>query len=278
MRRDQRAKLRHRGRQIARVAVLHRQAVARETVGWGSAPPCSSGSLTGCLSSLVLLYLRNGVPLLSCREGRAARPTARAPPCCRWAMPGTASAAPIPASPGNPTRSLCSPSATWATPADAARAFPTATDPTRRASPSRGWPGNLRVYYVLERDHRPFAHGPLEFSRAGGSMAGESASESTSGWRAPTWRAICGEFRKLRRADRHQDRMEGKPVRDSISEYSELALPNDANGHGNLLGGRVMHLVDLAGAMAAMRHARSPWSRRRWTASISSIRCIFRSW
>ena len=50
--------------------------------------------------------------------------------------------------------------------------------------------------------------------------------------------------------------MEGKPVRESISEYSELALPNDANGHGNLLGGRVMHLVDLAGAMAAMRHAR----------------------
>ena len=49
-----------------------------------------------------------------------------------------------------------------------------------------------------------------------------------------------------------------KPVRDSASEYSELALPNDANGLGNLLGGRVMHLVDLAAAMAAMRHARRP--------------------
>jgi hypothetical protein len=24
----------------------------------------------------------------------------------------------------------------------------------------------LRLYYVLERDHRPFAHGPLEFSMA----------------------------------------------------------------------------------------------------------------
>jgi acyl-CoA hydrolase len=49
-----------------------------------------------------------------------------------------------------------------------------------------------------------------------------------------------------------------RPVRDSASEYSELALPTDANLFGFLLGGRVMHLVDLAGAMAAMRHARCP--------------------
>jgi acyl-CoA hydrolase len=52
--------------------------------------------------------------------------------------------------------------------------------------------------------------------------------------------------------------MEGKYVRESYSDYSELALPNDANVLGNLLGGKVMHLVDLAGAMAAMRHARQP--------------------
>lgn len=50
--------------------------------------------------------------------------------------------------------------------------------------------------------------------------------------------------------------MAGKPVRESQSEYSELALPNDANGLGNVLGGKVMHLVDLAGALAAIRHAR----------------------
>jgi acyl-CoA hydrolase len=49
-----------------------------------------------------------------------------------------------------------------------------------------------------------------------------------------------------------------QPVRNSYSEYSELALPNDANGLGNLLGGKVMHLVDLAGAMAAMRHSHMP--------------------
>jgi acyl-CoA hydrolase len=51
---------------------------------------------------------------------------------------------------------------------------------------------------------------------------------------------------------------EGKPVHDSISEYSELALPNDANTLGAVLGGKVMHLVDLAAAMAGMRHARTP--------------------
>jgi acyl-CoA hydrolase len=50
----------------------------------------------------------------------------------------------------------------------------------------------------------------------------------------------------------------GKPVRESASEYSELALPTDANTLGFLLGGKVMHLVDLAGAMAAIRHARRP--------------------
>lgn len=52
--------------------------------------------------------------------------------------------------------------------------------------------------------------------------------------------------------------MEGRPVRDSLTEYTELALPNDANVLGTLQGGKVAHLVDLAGAMAAMRHARSP--------------------
>jgi acyl-CoA hydrolase len=47
----------------------------------------------------------------------------------------------------------------------------------------------------------------------------------------------------------------GKFVRESISEYTEFALPTDANPLGNVLGGKVMHLVDLAGAMAAIRHA-----------------------
>jgi acyl-CoA hydrolase len=52
--------------------------------------------------------------------------------------------------------------------------------------------------------------------------------------------------------------MQPKPVCESASEYSELALPNDANLLGNLLGGKVMHLVDVAAALAAIRHARCP--------------------
>ena len=64
--------------------------------------------------------------------------------------------------------------------------------------------------------------------------------------------------------------MEGKPVRESASDYSELALPNDSNGFGNLLGGKVMHLVDLAAAMAGMRHARKPIV----TASVDSLQFL----
>ena len=50
----------------------------------------------------------------------------------------------------------------------------------------------------------------------------------------------------------------GRFVRESISEYSEFALPTDSNTLGNVLGGKVMHLVDLAAALAAVRHARCP--------------------
>ncbi|MGH9673445.1 MAG: acyl-CoA thioesterase [Bryobacteraceae bacterium] len=51
---------------------------------------------------------------------------------------------------------------------------------------------------------------------------------------------------------------EGKPVRESASEYSEITLPNDANLLGTLFGGKLMQLVDLAGSLAAVRHARCP--------------------
>jgi len=48
-----------------------------------------------------------------------------------------------------------------------------------------------------------------------------------------------------------------RPVRDSQSEMTEPVLPNDANPLGALLGGRLMHWIDLAGALAVHRHARS---------------------
>jgi acyl-CoA hydrolase len=48
-----------------------------------------------------------------------------------------------------------------------------------------------------------------------------------------------------------------RTVLQSQSEMTELILPNDTNTLGNLLGGRLMNFIDLVGAMAAYRHARS---------------------
>lgn len=53
------------------------------------------------------------------------------------------------------------------------------------------------------------------------------------------------------------DELTPRPVRDSQSEMSEVVLPNDANPLGALLGGRLMHWIDVAGALAAHRHAKS---------------------
>src|ERR1700757_1406972 len=53
------------------------------------------------------------------------------------------------------------------------------------------------------------------------------------------------------------DALVPRPVRDSQSEMAEIVLPNDANPLAALLGGRLMHWIDLAGAMAAHRHARN---------------------
>jgi acyl-CoA hydrolase len=48
-----------------------------------------------------------------------------------------------------------------------------------------------------------------------------------------------------------------RPVRESVSEMTEIVLPNDANPLNALLGGRLMHWIDLAGALAAHRHSRA---------------------
>ena len=47
-----------------------------------------------------------------------------------------------------------------------------------------------------------------------------------------------------------------RTVRESQSQMSEFVLPNDANPLNALLGGRLMHWIDMAGAMAAHRHSR----------------------
>jgi acyl-CoA hydrolase len=53
--------------------------------------------------------------------------------------------------------------------------------------------------------------------------------------------------------------MELTPKRsaDSATEMVQVVLPNDANALGFILGGTVMHLIDIAGAIACHRHTRS---------------------
>jgi acyl-CoA hydrolase len=53
------------------------------------------------------------------------------------------------------------------------------------------------------------------------------------------------------------DNMNDKSVAESIIQMTELVLPNDANVLGNVLGGRVMHWIDLAAATAAHKHCGS---------------------
>jgi acyl-CoA hydrolase len=55
---------------------------------------------------------------------------------------------------------------------------------------------------------------------------------------------------------RDHDPMRPRPVCDSKSEMTEIVLPNDANPLNALLGGRLMHWIDMAAAMAAHRHSR----------------------
>src|SRR5260370_27664704 len=61
--------------------------------------------------------------------------------------------------------------------------------------------------------------------------------------------------------------MPGRPVSASHTEMIELVLPQDANLLGNILGGRVMHLIDIAGAIAAHRHCQ----RQVVTASVDHL-------
>lgn len=61
--------------------------------------------------------------------------------------------------------------------------------------------------------------------------------------------------------------MKLKSPRESMVEMTELVLPNDTNMLGNLLGGKLMHMVDIAGAIAAQRHC----NRIVVTAAIDSV-------
>ena len=50
------------------------------------------------------------------------------------------------------------------------------------------------------------------------------------------------------------EQLQARPVSASRTEMTEIVLPQDSNLLGNILGGRVMHLIDIAGAIAAHRH------------------------
>lgn len=58
-----------------------------------------------------------------------------------------------------------------------------------------------------------------------------------------------------------------KPVSASRCEMTEIVLPNDTNGLGNMMGGRLLHLMDKCAAISAQRHA----NRICVTASVDNV-------
>ena len=59
--------------------------------------------------------------------------------------------------------------------------FPAADGPDAvRFTISQDQGATVRIYYVIERDHHPLGHGPLEYSRAEGGIAGSTAGQSVT--------------------------------------------------------------------------------------------------
>ena len=61
--------------------------------------------------------------------------------------------------------------------------------------------------------------------------------------------------------------MEGKNASASFIIMNELVLPNDTNTFGNLMGGRLMYWMDIAGSMSAAKHCNAPCM----TASVDNL-------
>lgn len=62
-------------------------------------------------------------------------------------------------------------------------------------------------------------------------------------------------------------KMESKKARESFIIMNELVLPNDTNTFGNLMGGRLMYWMDIAGGIAAGKHCNAP----SMTASVDNL-------
>jgi acyl-CoA hydrolase len=50
--------------------------------------------------------------------------------------------------------------------------------------------------------------------------------------------------------------MKAKKAIESLAVSTEIVLPNDTNTLGNLMGGRLLHWMDITSAIAAHRHCR----------------------
>lgn len=58
-----------------------------------------------------------------------------------------------------------------------------------------------------------------------------------------------------------------KPAQNSFTILTELVLPNDTNTLGNLMGGRLLHWMDIAAAICAQKHSQ----RVVVTASVNNV-------
>jgi len=54
------------------------------------------------------------------------------------------------------------------------------------------------------------------------------------------------------------DNIKERTVSESAAEAVQVVLPNDTNPLGNVLGGRVMHWIDMIAAVVAVRHSKRP--------------------
>lgn len=61
--------------------------------------------------------------------------------------------------------------------------------------------------------------------------------------------------------------MTPKKAKESLSITTEIVLPNDTNNLGNLMGGRLLHWMDIAAAIASHRHC----GRIVVTASVNNV-------
>ncbi len=61
--------------------------------------------------------------------------------------------------------------------------------------------------------------------------------------------------------------IKAKTAKESLAVMTEIVMPNDTNTLGNLMGGRLLHMMDIAAAIAAHRHCK----RVVVTASVNNV-------